>query len=284
MSRSAGPRRRFAGLFIEKEQTLRALAAIEEDLEIRTADGTVDCVVFRSAEPHPGVIHLPDGIGVRPSMRQMARRLAGEGYTVLLPNIYYRTTRPPFFASRFDFADEKIRARFTELTAPLTPEAVERDGSAYVDFLASHPGVSGGPMGIVGFCLTGAFALRTAAARPDRIAAAASFHGGGLYRDDPSSPHSVLPRVKARLYFGHARDDRGMPAEAIRNFEKALQEWGGAYESETYDALHGWTVPGSPVYDEPEAERAWAKLRELFEAALQGDRAGRGNESTATHV
>jgi len=124
-------------------------------------------------------------------------------------------------------------------------------------------------MGVVGYCFTGGFALRTAAARPDRIAAAASFHGGGLFKDGPASPHLVLPRVTARLYFGHARDDRGMPAEAIASLERALGEWGGSYESEIYDALHGWTVPDSAAYNEPEAERAFAKLRALFAATLR---------------
>jgi carboxymethylenebutenolidase len=196
----------------------------------------------------------------------MARRLAGEGYNVLLPNIYYRVARPPIFASRPDFGDERTRARFAELTSSVPPDAMERDGSAFVDYLASRPEVSEGPMGVVGFCFTGAFALRVAAARPDRIAAAASFHGGGLFKDGPTSPHLVLPRITARLYIGHARDDRGMPAEAIAKFEEAL---GGRGESGTFDALHGWTVSDSAAYDEPEAERAFAKLGELFAGELQ---------------
>jgi carboxymethylenebutenolidase len=244
-------------------------AVTEEEIEVRTSDGVADCALFRFDDARPGVIMLPDGVGTRPSQRQMARRLAGEGYTVLLPNIYYRTARPPFFDTKFDFADERSRARFAELTSAVTPEAMERDGAAYVDFLAEHESVRGGAMGVVGYCFTGAFALRTAAVRPERIAAAAAFHGGGLYRDDPASPHVVLPRVKARLYFGHARDDRGMPAEAIRKLEDALDGWGGEYESETYDARHGWTVPDSAAYDEAQAERAFGKLRALFAATLQ---------------
>jgi carboxymethylenebutenolidase len=241
----------------------------EEEIEVPTPDGVADCVLFRVATPRrPGVIHLPDGIGTRPSQRQMARRVASEGYSVLLPNIYYRTSRAPFFPPKADFKDERVMARFAELTGPVTPEAMERDGSAYVDFLGSRDDVTAGPMGVVGFCFSGAFALRIAAARSDRIAAAASFHGGRLFADAATSPHRVLPRVKARLYFGHARDDRGMPAEAIAGFENALRDWGGAFESETYNALHGWTVPDSAAYDEGEAERAYAKLRELFAAAL----------------
>jgi carboxymethylenebutenolidase len=246
---------------------MTTLNVVEEEIEVPTADGIVDAVLYRWPDgKHPGVIFLPDGIGLRQSQRQMARRLADEGYNVLLPNIYYRVARPPIFASRPDFGDERTRTRFGELTSSVPPDAMERDGSAYVDYLASRPDVSDGPMGVAGFCFTGAFALRVAAARPDRIAAAASFHGGGLFRDGPTSPHLVLPRITARLYIGHARDDRGMPAEAIAKFEEALA---GRGESETYDALHGWTVPDSAAYDEPEAERAFAKLRELFAGVLQ---------------
>jgi carboxymethylenebutenolidase len=240
-----------------------------DEIEVATPDGTADAVLYRWTEGRrPGVLFLPDGLGTRPSQRQMAERIAGEGYCVLLPNIYYRTSRPPFFAWVPDFQDERTKARFAELTGAISPDAMERDGSAYVDFLAARPEVSGGPMGVVGFCFTGAFALRVAAARPDRIGAAASFHGGGLLKDDPASPHLVLPRVGARLYFGHARDDRGMPAEAIRKLEEALSAWGGRFESETYDALHGWTVPDSAAYDAGEAERAFGELRALFAEAL----------------
>jgi carboxymethylenebutenolidase len=243
---------------------------IEEEVEIPAADGTADAVLYRWTEgKRPGVIFLPDGIGTRPSQREMARRVANERYNVLLPNIYYRTARAPFFPPRPDFRDERIRSRFNELTGPLSHTAMERDGSAYVDYMASRPEVSEGPMGIVGFCFTGAFALRTAAARTDRIGAAASFHGGGLFKDDPSSPHTVLHRVRARLLFGHARNDRSMPGAAIAAFEAALAAWGGQYESETYDALHGWTVPDHAVYDAAEAERAFAKLRVLFADTLR---------------
>jgi carboxymethylenebutenolidase len=245
------------------------MEVIEQEVDVKTPDGIADAVLYRATERgRPGVIFLPDGIGTRPSQRQMARRVAEEGYNVLLPNIYYRSGRAPFFPPKPDLTDPKMRARFGELTGPLNPDAMVRDGSAYVDFLASREGVSGDRMAIVGFCFTGQFALRVAAARPDRIAAAASFHGAGLYKDDPASPHHGLPRVRARLYFGHAKDDRSMPAEAIAKFEAALAAWGGKYESETYDARHGWTVPDSAAYDETEAERAFGKLQNLLALGL----------------
>jgi len=160
--------------------------------------------------------------------------------------------------------------RFRELTGPLTPDAMVRDGSAYVDFLAAEPLVSRGAMGVVGFCFAGQFALRMAAARPDRIAAAASFHGGGLVTDTDRSPHLVLPQVKARLLFGHAENDQSMPADAIERLGRALHAWGGAYESETYEgARHGWMIPGGKVYNPEQAERGFAKLMALLDGALR---------------
>jgi carboxymethylenebutenolidase len=249
---------------------MSAHSLAEDEILVPTADGNADAVLFRWTDERqrPGVLFLPDGIGLRPSQRQMARRVAGEGTNVLLPNIYYRVTRPPIFPPRPDFGDERIRARFDELKASLPPAAMERDGAAYVDFLAARPEVSAGPMGVVGYCFTGGFAVIVAAVRPGRIAAAASFHGGRLYRDDPSSPHLALPRIQARLYFGHGRDDKSMTAEDIAQLESALAAWGGRYESETYHAKHGWTVPDSAAYDEPEAERAFDKLRTLFAETL----------------
>jgi carboxymethylenebutenolidase len=125
-------------------------------------------------------------------------------------------------------------------------------------------------MGVVGFCFSGAMAMRAAAARPDRIAAAASFHGGRLCTDQPTSPHRELPRIKARLYFGHAVNDKSIPAEQIAKFEESLKAWGGRYESETYEgALHGWTVPGGHVYNHAQAERAFEKLTQLFAETLK---------------
>jgi len=245
---------------------------IEKAIEIRTKDGTADGFLYQPAEngKWPGVIHLTDIAGIRPAHRQMAERLASKGYVVALPNVFYRTGKPPVFDFLFKSGDERTTKRIGELKAPLTPGgAMESDASAYVDFLAKQDSVRSGPIGVLGFCFTGPMALRTAAVRPDKIAAAASFHGGGLFTDDPASPHAVLPNVKARLYFGHAIEDHSMPKEAIAKFEGALAAWHGAYESETYDgAHHGWTVPGSPVYNEAQAERAFQKLTELLAAKL----------------
>jgi carboxymethylenebutenolidase len=245
---------------------------ITKQVDIPTADGTVDALLVRpdTAETLPGVIDLTDGLGFRPAFADQSKRIAEHGYVVLTPNIFYRTTKPPVFDSEPDFTTERTQKRFAELKAPLTPDAMARDASAYVDFLAAQPRVSRGPMGVVGFCFAGQVALRVAGARPDRIGAAASFHGGGLFTDSDESPHLVLPKVKARLYFGHAVNDRGMPPEAIAKLEEALEAWGGKYESETYEgALHGWMIPGGRVYHPVQSERGFAKLIELFDETLK---------------
>jgi carboxymethylenebutenolidase len=243
---------------------------IEKAIEIKTADGVADGLLYRpEGKPaRAGVIHLTDIMGIRPSHEQMAKRLAEQGYIVLMPNLFYRTGKPPLFDFQPQLGEERTMKRFGELRGPLTADAVERDVAAYVDYLCEQPGVTA-KVGVVGYCFAGSVAMRTAAKRPDKIAAAASFHGGHLFTKEPTSPHLLLPRIKARLLFGHAVQDQSMPEEAIKNFNDALAAWGGRYESETYEgARHGWTVPGMPVYDEKQAERAFVKLTELFAQTL----------------
>lgn len=245
---------------------------VEQQVEIWTEDGTADAVVYRpeGGAKLPGVIHLPDIAGVRDSHKEMAKWLAAQGYVVMLTNVFYRNGKSPVWSFPFKMGEERSMKRLAELRDPLTPEAMERDCTAYVDFLAKQEGVSGATMGVVGYCFTGGMAMRAAAARPEKIGAAASFHGGQLYTDEPTSPHKVLPRVKARLYFGHADGDPYMPKESIDNLENALAAWGGKYQSEIYvGAKHSWTVPDSPVYDKAQADRAFQKMTELFQAALK---------------
>jgi carboxymethylenebutenolidase len=243
---------------------------IEEKIQIRTEDGVSDGFLYRlEGTRAPGVIHLTDIAGIRPAQCHMAQRLAAEGYAVLVPNLFYRTSKVPVFDFTPNWGDERTTKRRGELSAPLTPEAMERDASKYVNFLAALEYVNDGGIGVVGFCFAGAMAMRTAAVRPDKIAAVASFHGGRLFTDAPTSPHLALSRIGARLYFGHAVKDKSMPEEAIAKFDGALEVWGGTYESEVYEgALHGWTVPDSPVYNQPQAEHAFEKLEELFAATL----------------
>jgi carboxymethylenebutenolidase len=245
---------------------------IEQAIEIDSPDGSIDGFLYHAPDGarRPGVIHLTDIGGIREVHREQARELAARGYTVLQPNVFYRTGRPPLFTFKPNFGDPQTIKRFTELASPLTPEAIARDATLYVDFLSAQPTVSAGPLGVVGYCFTGGFALRIAAACPDRVAAALSFHGGRLYGDTPSSPHLLLPRIKARLYFGHAIKDGSMPEDAIQKLDAALAAWGGRYVSETYDgAYHGWTLPDSAVYNAPQSERAFAKLTEVLAQELR---------------
>lgn len=246
----------------------------EREFQLKVPDGAVDAVLLTPEDGRtlPGVLFIPDIGSIRETMREMARRLAGEGYTILMPNPFYRISRPPVFSFPRKSGDPATMKRIQELAAPLTPEALDRDLPVYIDTLTSQPGTAKGKIGAVGFCIGGGIALRAAAIRPDLVGAVASFHGGGLYtrEDDPRSPHQVLPRVTARLYFGHAAEDKSMDAEAIANFEKALVAWGGRFESEVYEgAHHGWTVPDNPAYRQPQAEKAWRKLTSLFGETLQ---------------
>ena len=250
---------------------------ISRQVEIRTTAGVCDALVLRpdTTETLPGVVQLTDGLGFRQAQVDLSRRIAERGYVVLTPNIFYRTTKPPAFTFEVDFAEEKSRARFRELTGPLTPEALAGDAAAYVDFLSALPLVSSGPMGVVGFCYAGQFALRAAAVRPDRIAAAASFHGSNLATDAAESPHLLLPRVRARLYFGHATSDPSMPPEAVGRLEAALRAWGGTFQSDVYDGgLHGWMIPGGKRYHPEHAERGFAMLMELLDDTLRSPVSG----------
>ena len=245
---------------------------VEDDLEIRTSAGTSDSVIVAPGRDGqwPGVIMLTDIAGIRPAFREMARRLAGAGYTVLMPNLFYRTARAPIFETMPDWNDERTRSRVAALRTPLTPEAIERDGSAYVDFLAAHANVSPGPLGVVGYCAAGSFAMRFAAARPDAIAAAASFHGGGLVvANAPNSPHTQAAKTKAQFLIAiAANDDQQRPMEK----DVLKQTFADAKlpaEIEVYTgAAHGWCPPDSGVYNEPQAEKAWARLIALYGKAL----------------
>ncbi len=231
-------------------------------------DGQTEAVLFQPSGDgrRPGVLYLTDIGGIREAQRRAAQRLADEGYVVLMPNVFYRTASPPLM----DLAalrpnPELFMQRVRELAMPLTPEAQERDAKEYVGYLSAF---TSGKLGVVGFCICGGVAMRVAAVCHE-IVAAASFHGGNLFEDKPESPHLLLPRIKARLLFGHAESDRSMPAEAIVGFERALQDWGGRYESETYvGAHHGWTTLDNPAYHEAQAARAYQKLTELLAQEL----------------
>jgi carboxymethylenebutenolidase len=245
---------------------------IEETVEIGMSAATADGVFYRPKGDGrwPGVIYYTDIGGIRAAFQEMARRLAEKGYAVLMPNVFYRTGKPPLFDFPFKMGEERSMKRLADLSTPLAQQAMSSDASDYVDFLARQASVRSDRMGVVGHCFTGKMALYTAVWRPDKIAAAASFHGGGLATDAPDSPHRVLGLpIPARLYFGHATNDESMPAEAIERLNAALKAWGSKYESEVYEgAYHGWTVPDSPAYNQVQAHRAFEKLTQLFAETL----------------
>jgi carboxymethylenebutenolidase len=245
----------------------------EQDLKLTMPDGTTDAVLYTAddARPLPGVLMMPDIGSIGDVMRAMARRLAAKGYTVLMPNPFYRTSAPPVFPFKRVFGEPKTLERTRQLLAPLKPEVMDADLGAYLDYLMAQPATKACGVGVVGFCIGGLMTFRAAAVRPEKVKAAVSFHGVRLYqKSDAKSAHLALPRIKARLYFGYAVNDDSMNSDAIAALEEALKAWGGRYESEVYEgSLHGWTVADHLNYNQPQAERAWAKLEKVFAEELQ---------------
>ncbi len=254
---------------------------VEADVEIKTPDGTCDAAFIHPVRgSHPGVVIWTDAFGLRPSMRGIGRRLAAEGYSVLVPNPFYRVARAPVFedASSFNFADQAQRAKLTPLMGSIQAEgAAERDAAAFIAWLDGQREVDRRrKIGTQGYCMGGALVVRTAAAVPDRVGAGASFHGGGLVTNSPNSPHLLAPKIKARMYFGIAANDDLQQPEAKTKLKEAFEAANVPAEIEVYpQAQHGWCVPdmprqanGQPIYIKPDAERAWSKLLALYKAAL----------------
>ena len=252
---------------------------VEKDVTIKTPDGECDAAFIHPASgAHPGVLIWPDAFGLRPAMRDMARRLAADGYAVLVPNPFYRVGRAPMFdsAAAFNFQDQADMAKLRPLMSSVNaPGAAEKDAVAYVAFLdAQAPVDKTKKIGTQGYCMGGPLVLKTAAAVPNRIGAGASFHGGGLVTDKPESPHLLAPKVKARLYFGVAANDDQRQPDAKDKLREAFASAHVPAEIEVYPAQHGWCMPdmpkegGSPIYSMPEAERAWGKLLALYKTAL----------------
>ncbi|SVB82933.1 uncharacterized protein METZ01_LOCUS235787, partial [marine metagenome] len=245
-----------AGLAILLPRAANAQAVTESELDVTTPDGVSDSYfVHPSSGSHPGVLIWPDAFGLRPAKRQMAKRLAESGYSVLVVNQYYRSQRAPI-VSTTNFAEVSDTLR--PLMGSLNAETQTRDAQAFIGFLDRQQSVdSNRKMGTMGYCMGGPFTMRTAAALPDRVGAAASFHGGGLVTDQPDSPHLLVPQMKAQYLFAIAANDDENQPEAKDVLRDAFAQASLSAEIEVYDgAMHGWGPPDSQVYDEPQAERA----------------------------
>jgi carboxymethylenebutenolidase len=243
----------------------------EADVDIKTPDGTADAYFVHPGEgTHPGVLMWPDIFGLRPAFRQMGRRLAEAGYAVLVPNPFYRTKRAPTAPENPDFNDAPTRNALMSLAGTLTPATTVTDGTTFVGWLDSQPSVDRKrKMGTMGYCMTGPFTMRTAAALPDRIGAGASFHGGGLVTDKPDSPHLLIPKIKAPYLFAIAENDDKRQPEAKSVLRDAFAKANVPAEIEVYaGTLHGWCPPDARVYNDEQAEKAWSRMLALFKTAL----------------
>ncbi len=240
-----------------------------EQANVRTADGECPCHVLTPAGEGswPAVIFYMDAGGVRPAVVGMAQRLADAGYVVLLPDLFYRYGPYGPFVPKEVFAGD-FRKILGPLMATTGNDKAAQDTGAFLAYLDTRVDVAGEAVGAVGFCMGGGMAITAAGAYPERFAAVASFHGGRLATDEPTSPHLVAPRLKAELYVAAAEDDGSYPPEMAERFEAALKAAGVRYEAETYPAAHGWMKPDFPVYDEACAERGWAAMLALFDRVL----------------
>jgi carboxymethylenebutenolidase len=270
-----------AALAVAAGTTLGAQQVADTNVEIRTPDGTCDAAFIHPATgAHAAVVIWPDAFGLRPSMRDIAKRLATEGYSVLVPNPFYRVAKAPVIEdpANFNFGDPAQRSKLTPLMGSINAEgAAERDAAAFIAWLDAQPQVDRNKkVGTQGYCMGGALVVRTAAAVSNRVGAGASFHGGGLVTPNPNSPHLLAPKIKARMYFGIAASDDSQQPDAKTKLKESFDAAKVPVEVEVYPgAQHGWCVPDMPkqpngqsIYSKPHADRAWGKLLALYKAAL----------------
>ena len=210
----------------------------------------------------------PDAGGVRDTFQDMAARLAGFGYAVLLPDVYYRHGDWQPFEMATAFSDPEARKRLMSMIGSVTPDMIASDAGAFFDFLAQRPEVKGSTFGVCGYCMGGRTSVIVAGRQPDRVAAAGSIHGGGLVTDDPTSPHLLADRMKATIYVAGAENDGSFTPDQAETLEKALTAANVEHTIEIYPAGHGFAVPDNPPYDAEAAERHWIALQELFGSAL----------------
>jgi carboxymethylenebutenolidase len=247
----------------------------EKNVLVTTPDGVSDCYFVRpNSGKHPAVLMWPDIKGLRPAFKAMGKRLAMSGYAVLVVNPFYRDSTAPVAGPSPDFSDPDTRKFLIGMARKLTQDASMSDARAYINFLDAQGGEDGNvdtsrKMGTAGYCMGGPLIMRTAAAMPERVGAAASFHGGGLVRDSKDSPHLLIPRSKAQVLHAVAENDDARSPNAKTILREAYKAAGTKAEIEVYtDTLHGWCPPDSKVYNEEQAEKAWARMLVLFDEAL----------------
>jgi carboxymethylenebutenolidase len=249
-----------------------AAAEVQEaEVDIKTPDGTADAYfVHPSTGSYPGVLMWPDIFGLRPAFRQMGKKLAESGYSVLVVNPFYRMKRAPTAPEHADFEDPATRTALMALMGALTAETAVTDAKAFVAWLDGQASVDRKrKMGTTGYCMSGPFTMRTAAAFPDRIGAGASFHGGGLVTDKPDSPHLLVAKMKAHYLIAIAESDDQRQPEAKNALRAAFAKAKLPAEIEVYaGTIHGWCPLDSRVYNPDQAEKAWSRMLALFKTAL----------------
>jgi carboxymethylenebutenolidase len=270
-------RRRFGALSVGASFTLMLPAVAgaadvkEAEVEIKTSDGVADAYfVHPSSGAHPGVLIWPDALGLRPAFKQMAKRLAESGYSVLAPNPFYRQKKAPILPEGASFQDPETRKVVMSMIGALNPTTNVTDAKAFIAYLDAQPSVDKKrKMGTTGYCMGGSMTMRTAATFPDRIGAGASFHGSGLATDKPDSPHLLVPKLQAHYLFAIAENDDKQQPDAKDKLREAFAAAKLPAEIEVYaGTLHGWCPPDSSVYNEKQAEKAWNRLLALFKTAL----------------
>jgi carboxymethylenebutenolidase len=242
-----------------------------KDVIVRTSDGHADAVLYHPARrgKWPAVLMWPDILGLRPVFREMGKRLAAQGYVVLVVNPYYRTKKAPVVSGPFDFNSKADMNKLMVFRSGLSDDMVDRDSADYVRFLDAQPQTDkGAKMGVQGFCFSGPIAFQTAAVAADRIGAVATFHPGALVTDKPSSPHLLIPRTRAAFLVLIAKNDAEHMPKEKDTLDAAFKAAHRPAKVEVYPANHGWTVAGSQTYDEQQAERAWAELLPFLRANI----------------
>jgi carboxymethylenebutenolidase len=248
-----------------------AANVVEKDVEIKTPDGTCDAALYypQGNGTHPAVLIWTDILGLRPAFRDMGRRLAAEGYVVLVPNPFYRSKKAPVVTGAFDFNKPEDRQLVFGFRAAMTDAGIDNDAKAFIAFLDAQPQTNKAKkVGTQGYCMGGPLVVRTAAAVPNRVAAVGSFHGGGLATKDANSPHLLIGKTNAAFVFAVAQNDDMTDPAAKDTLKKTLADTRKKGTVEVYPANHGWCVKDGAAYNEAQAERAWGELLALYKANI----------------